>query len=141
MPMIAYYSSQSGNTHHFVQKLGIDAVRIPISPKEPMPEMDTPFVLICPTYAADDGSGAVPKQVIAFLNNEKTRHNLRGVIAGGNTNFGRFYGHAGVVIGNKCGVPLLYRFELRGTPKDVRIVKEGLEKLWKQHALEQRMIA
>ena len=141
MIRVVYFSSQSGNTHHFVNTLDTDSIRIPLSPKEPMIKVCEPFVLITPTYAADDGSGAVPKQVIKFLNDPANRSNMKGVIAGGNTNFGRFYGHAGRVIADKCNVPLLYRFELRGTPKDTRIVQEGLKKLWTQQQCEDRAIA
>lgn len=132
MPRIVYFSSLSGNTHHFVETLGFEAHRIPLSPKDPELRIDEPYVLIVPTYAGDDGSGAVPKQVIRFLNNPDNRKHLIGVIAGGNKNFGIYYGYAGDVISKKCKVPLLYRFELRGTPRDTRLVQEGMKKLWKQ---------
>lgn len=141
MPRVVYFSSTSGNTHHFVERLNVDTVRIPISPKDPMPQIAGPYVLVCPTYAGDDGSGAVPKQVIHFLNNPENRKKMIGVIAGGNTNFGQYYGHAGTVISNKCNVPLLYRFELRGTPGDVLRVQEGLKKLWIQQRSKDRAIA
>lgn len=131
-PCVVYFSSSSGNTHHFVEKLGMDAFRIPTSPKELPLKMQRPYVLICPTYAGDDGSGAVPKQVIRFLNDADNRGLLQGVIGSGNTNFGIYYAYAGDVISRKCNVPMLYRFELRGTPSDVRRVQEGLEKLWTQ---------
>jgi len=58
---------------------------------------------------------------------------LRGVIAGGNRNFGWTYGLAGTVIAGKCNVPCLYRFELRGTDEDITRVSQGLEKFWTQH--------
>lgn len=132
MPRIAYFSSLSGNTKCFVEKLGIKADQIPLSPKKPALVMDEPYVLFTPTYAADDGSGAVPKQVIRFLNDPENRKHLLGVIAGGNKSFGIYYGHAGTVISKKCKVPLLYRFELRGTPRDVKLVQQGMKKLWKQ---------
>ncbi len=131
-PCVVYFSTSSGNTHHFVEKLELDAFRIPTSPKDPHLEMTRPFVLICPTYAADDGSGAVPKQVIRFLNDPHNRAHLQGVIGSGNTNFGEYYAYAGDVISRKCNVPMLYRFELRGTPTDVRRVQEELGKLWTQ---------
>ena len=121
--------------------LDVDLIRIPISPKDPMPQVLDPFVLVCPTYADNDGNGAVPKQVIKFLNDLANRSNMVGVIAGGNKNFGQYYGHAGTVISKKCNVPLLYRFELRGTPKDTRLVKEGLEKLWIKQQCKNRVAA
>lgn len=131
-PLLVYYSSTSLNTHRFVMKTGLRALRIPVSPKDAMPEIDEPFVLICPTYAGENGEGAVPKQVIRFLNDESTRKQMRGVIASGNRNFGQYYGYAGKIIASKCNVPLLYKFELMGTPKDVTCVKTGVENLWKQ---------
>jgi ribonucleoside-diphosphate reductase protein NrdI len=74
---------------------------------------------ILPTYCGDDGKGAVPKQVIRFLNNADNRSLIRGVIAAGNSNFGETFGLAGNVISDKCRVPYLYRFELLGTDEDV----------------------
>jgi protein involved in ribonucleotide reduction len=55
------------------------------------------------------------------------------VIAAGNTNFGVDYCLAGKVIATKCQVPVLYRFELLGTPDDVTAVQNGMEQFWKQH--------
>jgi protein involved in ribonucleotide reduction len=54
------------------------------------------------------------------------------VVVGGNTNFGEAYGLAGDVIARKCNVPLLYRFELFGTPDDVSAVNSGLDAFWTQ---------
>ena len=42
-----------------------------------------------------DAGGYVPKQVIAFLNNEHNRSLIRGVIAAGNNNFGAEFAYAG----------------------------------------------
>lgn len=70
--------------------------------------------------------------MIRFLNHEQNRSLLRGVMAAGNTNFGEAYGIAGDIIARKCDVPFLYRFELFGTPDDVRAVDTGLEQFWKQ---------
>lgn len=130
MTRIIYYSSHSQNTHRFVERLGIPASRIPVSPQGEMPKALEPYVLITPTYADDVGRGAVPKQVIRFLNDPSNRALLKGVIASGNRNFGQFYAHAGPVIAQKCDVPLLYRFELSGTEEDINNVRQGIEKLW-----------
>lgn len=127
---LVYYSSASGNTQRFVTRLGLPAQRIPISPKDPMPEPGAPFVLISPTYADGEGRGAVAKQVIHFLNDPDRRALLRGVIAGGNRNFGATWALAGKVIADKCGVPILYRFELAGTETDIDRVRAGLERFW-----------
>jgi len=131
MALIVYYSSRTENTHHFVTKLQQPLFRIEKGQDAAL--MNEPFILVLPTYAGDDGRGAVPKSVIHFLNVEPNRRLLRGVIAGGNRNFGWTFGLAGTVIARKCRVPCLYRFELRGTWQDVSIVTAGLEKFWTQH--------
>jgi protein involved in ribonucleotide reduction len=142
-PLIVYYSCTSENTRRFVEALGVRAIRIPLSMKADCPSLDEPFVLICPTYADDDGSKAVPKQVIRFLNNPKNRAFMQGVIGTGNRNFGEMFGYAGRVIARKCNVPLLYKLELSGTHTDINNVKEGMEKLWmslKSKKLTRQMI-
>ena len=136
---VVYFSSVSENTHRFVQKLGLPAVRIPLHGRI---EVDEPYVLILPTYGGGkdvsgsggpdpDAGGYVPKQVISFLNNEHNRSLIRGVIAAGNTNFGAEFCYAGNVVSRKCEVPFLYRFELMGTPEDVEAVRAGLADFWK----------
>ena len=128
---LIYFSSRSGNTARFVASLGLPALRIPIAGGE-MPCPAVPFVLVCPTYADGDGRGAVPKQVIRFLNAPDRRSLLRGVIAGGNRNFGPTFALAGDVISKKCNVPVLYRFELAGTDTDIARVRAGLDTFWRQ---------
>lgn len=127
---LIHYSSASGNTARFVQRLGLPADRIPISAKDEMPAPARPYVLICPTYADGQGRGAVPKQVIRFLNDPDRRALLRGVIAAGNRNFGATYALAGKVIADKCNIPVLYRFELAGNDLDITRVLAGLNKFW-----------
>ena len=129
-PLLVYYSSPSGNTERFVKNLGIRAKRIPISMKEEMEPINEPYVLVSPTYADDDGSKAVPKQVIRFLNNAHNRALMIGVIASGNRNFGHMFAYAGTVISRKCNVPFLYKFELSGTTDDIANVTQGVNKLW-----------
>jgi len=135
MSGLVYFSSVSENTRRFVEKLGLPATRIPLHPhRTGMPLVTEPYVLITPTYGGGERAGAVPRQVIRFLNIEANRALLRGVIASGNTNFGADYCLAGRVISAKCGVPELYRFELLGTDRDVRAVREGLRAWWTRGA-------
>ena len=129
-PLLVYFSSTSENTHRFVGKLGFRSARIPLRPKEAPLAVDEEYVLLVPTYGGGSVKGAVPKQVIAFLNDPDNRALCRGVIASGNTNFGQAYCLAGDIIASKLGVPFLYRYELLGTPTDVARVKEGLEHFW-----------
>ncbi|KRE32118.1 ribonucleotide reductase [Mycobacterium sp. Soil538] len=145
MGSIVYFSSVSENTHRFVEKLELPATRIPVHGRLEDPLLvHEPYVLILPTYGGGhangpdpDRGGYVPKQVIAFLNNEHNRSLIRGVIAAGNTNFGAEFGYAGVVVSRKCGVPFLYRFELMGTTDDVFAVRAGLTDFWAQSRKDQ----
>lgn len=129
--LIVYFSSTTENTHHFVHKLGLPSARIPIKKTDGPLTVTKPYVLICPTY----GGGVsihggqprpVPIQVIRFLNDPANRALIRGVISGGNTNFGADYDTAGDLISHKCHVPHLYRFELMGNDEDVTTVRNGL---------------
>ena len=137
---LVYFSSVSENTHRFVQKLGLDAIRIPLHGRI---RVDEPYVLVLPTYGGGratpnlNAGGYVPKQVIAFLNDEHNRSLLRGVIAAGNTNFGAEFCYAGDVVSRKCEVPYLYRFELMGTDDDVQAVRAGLADFWKDQTCHQ----
>ncbi|MCE0537975.1 class Ib ribonucleoside-diphosphate reductase assembly flavoprotein NrdI [Kineosporia rhizophila] len=132
MASLVYFSSASENTHRFVQKLGVAAERIPLRPSDPFLHVEEPYVLLVPTYGGGNEGGAVPRQVVRFLNDEGNRSLLRGVIAAGNTNFGSAYCVAGDIISAKCQVPYLFAFELMGTTEDVQRVREGLERFWQR---------
>jgi len=134
-PRLVYFSSVSENTKRFIDKLAVEALRIPLRPKlDGMIRVHKPYVLLVPSYGGGDHAGALPRQVAAFLNDKQNRSLIRGVITSGNTNFGTDYCIAGKIISQKCRVPELYRFELLGTPRDVLKVREGLEKFWNELA-------
>ena len=128
---MVYFSSVSENTKRFVDKLGAPSVRIPLKTEEAAQFVhDRDSVLVVPTYGGGNDGSTVPKQVIKFLNNPDNRRHIKAVIAGGNTNFGDHFCRAGEIIAQKLGVPVLYRFEIMGTPEDVVEVKERLAGLW-----------
>lgn len=130
--MIVYFSSASGFTERFVEKLGLPAKRLPLKTSEAeLFTVNEEFVLICPTYGASR-KDFVPKQVIKFLNNIENRSLIRGVIGSGNINFMEDYAKAGKIVSEKCQVPLLYIFELAGLDEDVKNVREGLNRFWAQ---------
>ncbi|BAQ70810.1 ribonucleotide reductase stimulatory protein [Rhodovulum sulfidophilum] len=132
---LVFFSSGSGNTARFVERLGLPATRLPLKGNADVPELTEPFVLICPTYADGAGRGAVAKPVIRFLNIAANRGLLRGVIASGNRNFGDTFALAGAVIARKCNVRVLYRFELAGTDTDIARVRDGLQTFWGSRCL------
>ena len=135
MTEIIYFSSASGNTQRFIEKLGRPATRIPLHGHKDGVRQDTlravsPYVLVLPTYGGGLNNDAVPKQVKRFLNDENNRSLIRGVIGAGNTNFGQAFCLAGDIVASKCKVPHLYKFEVFGTPDDVLAVDEGLDTFW-----------
>ncbi|EKK4013479.1 class Ib ribonucleoside-diphosphate reductase assembly flavoprotein NrdI [Cronobacter sakazakii] len=133
MTRLIYFSSRSKNTHRFIARLGLPAARIPLEDRERL-RADEPYILVVPTYGGGGTAGAVPRQVIRFLNDEHNRALLRGVIAAGNRNFGEGYCRAGDIIAHKCQVPFLYRFELMGTGQDIDNVRKGVSEFWqRQH--------
>lgn len=134
MTSLVYFSSTSENTRRFVDKLGIAAARIPLRRSEDRLRVTEPYVLMVPTYGGGNEGGAVPRQVVRFLNDPDNRSLLRGVIAAGNTNFGTAYCIAGPIIAAKCDVPYLYGFELLGTTEDVTRVREGLRQFWQRQS-------
>ncbi|MCQ0969717.1 class Ib ribonucleoside-diphosphate reductase assembly flavoprotein NrdI [Paracoccus sp. TK19116] len=131
MSGLVYFSSGSGNTARFVAALGLQGQRIPIRESQVVPQPDAPYVLICPTYSDGAGRGAVPKQVIRFLNDPSRRALIRGVIGAGNRNFGATYALAARIIAQKCAVPILARFELAGTDTDIARIRDGLHQFWR----------
>lgn len=134
---VVYYSSLTENTKRFVDKLGLPSTRIPLRMRDEFPVVTTPFCLICPAYMGGhtfkgaqhmDESAVryVPLQVEKFLSNPTNRDNMKCVVASGNINFGEDFCKNGDIISQQYGVPYVYRFELMGTPEDVRILRHGL---------------
>ncbi|MFT4186032.1 MAG: class Ib ribonucleoside-diphosphate reductase assembly flavoprotein NrdI [Micrococcaceae bacterium] len=135
MTKLVYFSSVSNNTHRFVEKLGISSLRLPLYTREETPIMHEDFVLMLPTYGGGKEKATVPKQVIKFLNVPKNREHIKGVIGSGNTNFGADYCKAAKIVSYKCQVPVLFTYELMGTPEDVQKVQEGLKEFWRNQQL------
>lgn len=131
-PHLIYFSSATNNTKRFVEKLGFPSQRIPLRRSDPDVDVTEEYVLVVPTYGGGNLKGAVPKQVIKFLNDEHNRSLCVGVISSGNTNFGEAYCIAGDIIAHKLHVPFMYKYELLGTPQDVENCRKGLKEFWQQ---------
>ncbi len=114
--MLIAYDSRTGNVRRFVEKLKLPSVQI-----EESMALDQPFVLI--TYTT--GFGQVPEKVVAFL--EKNHQKLRGVSASGNRNWGTGFALSADRISEMYGVPVVSKFELSGTSKDVERFEEGVQ--------------
>jgi len=91
-----------------------------------MPVLESPKVLILPTYGGGPETRAVPKQVLTFLSTPENRQNIVGVVGTGNTNFGAAYGLAAKLVARKLDVPLLNMVELFGTPEEVEETRDRI---------------
>lgn len=129
---IVYFSSVTENTKRFVDKLGFPSTRIGMKIKGDFLNVDYPYALAIPSYKGGANTGAVPRQVINFLNDEKNRSLCVGILGAGNINFNVDYNIGSKIASEKLQVPVLYRFELMGTPTDVENVQKGLNNNWEE---------
>ncbi len=116
--MLVVFDSKTGNVKRFVSKLDVEHVQI-----QDGLILDQPFVLI--TYTT--GFGQVPQTTLKFL--EDNGELLQGVASSGNTNWGVRYGLAGDQVAEMYSVPLLMKFELSGTKKDVERFKQEVKQI------------
>ena len=112
------FDSKTGNVKRFIQKLGMACDQI-----QPDLQIDEPFILI--TYTT--GFGQAPQTTKDFLS--RKGHLLRGVVSSGNMNWGKYYGHAADLISKQYDVPVLMKFELSGTNKDVARFKQEVDQI------------
>lgn len=113
MKLLVVYDSLTGNVQRFIDKLDIKALRI-----RPDLIIEQPFVLI--TYTI--GFGEVPERVQKFL--IQNHQYIKGVIGSGNKNWGSNYCGSAETISKQYGVPLIHKFELSGSQKDVEKIKQ-----------------
>ena len=108
----------TGNVKRFVGKTGYESIQI----CEGL-TIDKPYILV--TYTINFGQ--VPETTARFL--ENNHNNMMAVATSGNKVWGNFYGKAGEIIANKYNVPLISKFELGGTNKDLERFKQEVIKL------------
>ncbi|QMV43663.1 class Ib ribonucleoside-diphosphate reductase assembly flavoprotein NrdI [Cohnella cholangitidis] len=112
--MLIVYDSKTGNVRRFIDKLKLPAIQI-----EDSMHVDQNFILV--TYTT--GFGQVPEKVMSFLKRNHDR--LKGVSASGNRNWGDGFALSADRISEMYGVPVISKFELSGTTRDVeRFVQE-----------------
>ncbi|AKO92038.1 ribonucleotide reductase assembly protein NrdI [Priestia filamentosa] len=112
--MLIIYDSRTGNVERFINKLELSHVQ---KIKEEL-KVNEDFILI--TYTT--GFGQVPETTTTFLNNNS--EHLKAVAVSGNRNWGMSYGKAGDTISQQYEVPLLLKFELSGTKKDINTITQ-----------------
>jgi protein involved in ribonucleotide reduction len=122
MNILVVYDSMTGNVKRFVSKLRCPSVQI-----SDTLQVNQPYILV--TYTI--GFGQVPSSTKEFLNRNSIF--LFGVASSGNKNWGDSYGKAATIISDQFNVPIVHTFELGGAVEDVRIFKEGVEKICQRY--------
>ncbi|MFV2208572.1 class Ib ribonucleoside-diphosphate reductase assembly flavoprotein NrdI, partial [Escherichia coli] len=72
MSPLVDFSSSSANTQRFIARLGLPAVRIPLTERERI-QVDEPYILIVPSSGGGGTAGAVPRQGRRCFNDEHNR--------------------------------------------------------------------
>lgn len=116
--MLILFDSKTGNVKRFVAKLNMQCIQISESLM-----VNEPYVLV--TYTT--GFGEVPRLTKYFLS--RNHEFLKAVAVSGNRNWGKNFGISGDAIALNYGVPLLLKFELSGTNKDVSKFREDVQTL------------
>ncbi|WP_088549456.1 class Ib ribonucleoside-diphosphate reductase assembly flavoprotein NrdI [Paenibacillus aquistagni] len=112
------FDSKTGNVKRFVGKLDMECTQI-----TPELEIEEPYILI--TYTT--GFGQAPQMTKDFLS--RNGRLPLAVASSGNMNWGNNYGRAANLIAEQYGVPVLMKFELSGTQKDVVRFKQGVDQI------------
>lgn len=130
---VYYYSSTSGLTRKFAHHLGEQTGRAVFDLSEKAvrtSETTGPWVLLTPSYKAGNAANAtLPKPVLRFLASANNRRRMIGIVGSGNRNFGEFYQAAARQLAEVSKRPILFEFELSGTPEDVTDCATVLAKL------------
>ena len=116
------YLSLTGKTRQFVKKLDWDFVEI--SKKNPVCQMEEPYIVITPTYGEQ-----VANFFYEFIDFEDNRKLLMGVAGSGNRNFNMSFCSNARALAVKYEIPLLHCFENQGTDKDVQILIEKVREI------------
>ena len=120
--MLIVYDSLTGNVKRFINKLGVETIKI-----TPNLLVNRPFILV--TYTI--GFGEIPKTTEDFLS--ENHPNIIGVAVSGNKNWGERFAKAADTISIKYNVPIVHKFELSGSPKDVDIFIKRATKLVEEY--------
>jgi protein involved in ribonucleotide reduction len=108
----------TGNVKRFVNKLRMPSIQIKDGLK-----VEEPYILV--TYTT--GFGNVPDNVHSFLS--ENANQLKAVSASGNRNWGDSFAASADKIASEYNVPVLSKFEMAGTNRDIDNFLEGVKKL------------
>lgn len=112
--MLIVFASRTGNVRRLVSNIQ----RYEVCHISEYDKTLGAYVLI--TYTT--GFGEVPAEVQKFL--DENAENMKAVIASGNRNWGRAFCRSADTISRKYNVPVLHKFEMAGSERDVEIIEE-----------------
>lgn len=117
--MLIVYDSLTGNVERFINKLHMKNLKITdgLIVKEP-------FILVTYTF----GFGGIPESTSKFLN--QNFEYIIGVASSGNKVWGSNFARAADLISDNFLVPLILKFELSGTKKDIDIFTQGVTRIY-----------
>jgi protein involved in ribonucleotide reduction len=116
---VYYYSSASGLVRSFAERLDRPAFNL-AEREHRLSEVDGPWVLLTPSYkTGNENNDTIPEAVRRFLRSPVNRRRMVGVMGSGNRNFGRHYQMAARQIAAQSRRPVIFEFEIAGTPWDV----------------------
>lgn len=128
--MLIVYMSVVGNTRKFVQKLGLPTLEI--TPDNCFTEVDEPYLMVVPTY--DIYTTDIMND---FIESGENQSYCRGVVGGGNRNFGKdLFCYTAQDLALDYAIPLLHCFEFMGSDYDVNKVKEIVETLENTNSIQ-----
>lgn len=130
---VYYYSSTSNLTGRFAEHLAEAtgrAVHNLADAEVRKSEASGPWVLLTPSYKAGNADEVtLPAGVRSFLRSPSNRRRMVGIIGSGNRNFGVYYQAAARELATTSRRPVLFEFELAGTPEDVAHCAQILDDL------------
>lgn len=129
--LVLYTTSNTHNCKDFVSKLDYPNTR-ELKSKKDFPK--EPYILISGTYADQYGESSLHENVLELLNDLESAKLLVGVVASGNRNFGSKFALTSKIINKALGVPRIHDFELKGFPRDVKIVKDWINNYNSEHS-------
>ena len=136
---IYYYSSSSGLVRTFAVRLGRPAFNL--ADREHRTAIVTqPWVLLTPSYKSGNAhNDTIPEAVKRFLRAQENRRSLVGGMGAGDRNCGRDDQKAAREIAELSSRPILFEFELSGTPWDVQECNRIMGELDEALALDQEL--
>ena len=120
------YFSFTGNVRRFIKRTELENT-LEITAENCMEPVHEPFIIVTGTI----GFGEVPQPVQSFLNVNHTQ--LQAVAASGNRNWGQNFAKAGHTISEEYKVPLMMKFEVQGTNKDIIEFKDKVGNFNENH--------